>query len=57
MCIGLHMWHDMIVVMIMIMVLKVRGVCAGGIKGSITNKRQASIRRRVGPVPAWGRGM
>ena len=28
---------------------------AGGIKGSIANKRWTSIRRWVGPVPAWGR--
>ena len=26
------------------------------IKGSIANKGRASIRRRVGLVPAWGRG-
>ena len=29
---------------------------AGDIKGSIANKHRASIRRQVGPVPAWGRG-
>ena len=28
----------------------------GSIKGSIANKCWALIRRRVGPVPAWGRG-